>query len=409
MNSQYFNLPLTGSTLSVGTPYSQALLVAGGGNSYTFTPVTPLPPGLSIDFNTGVVSGTPTQSGSVFPQILITDATDANVKITATFNFAVTGPPAVVTLPATNVGSAGTPFSATLNGTVNPGGFPTTGFYEWGTTVAYGNTTSVRDFGSGLNSSNHTVGLTGLSCVAGTVFHYRLTATNSVGTRTGVDQTFTCSPQAFTNNADNIGAFTARLNGVVNPNGLATQGWYQWGLTSAYTNFTPFQSVGAGTNFVSINGGTLTGLACNTTYHFRAVASNANGTRSAPTRRSRRCPARRKRSRACRRHRPDQRDTARSGIQTAVTTTGHFQWGASTGYGNIDTRINRWDAGFTHATMAAVPDLGADVRHHLSRPRRGYQLVRPLERVRPGVHDRAVRRHADQGDGIRHEAMGSPT
>jgi len=354
LNNFYFNLPLTGTAIPAGALYSQPLLVAGGSNGYTFTAVTPLAAGLSIDLNTGVISGTPTLGGRVGSQILITDAADSNIKFTAFINVTVSGPPTVVTLPATIV----TNTSAVLNGSVNPGGVATTGFYEWGTTIAYGNTTSVRDFGSGFNSLPHTVGINGLTCLAGSVYHFRIRATNSQGTSLGADQTFTCSPQAFTNNADNIGAFTAELTGSANPNGLATTGQYQWGLTTAYGNVTPVKSLGAGTSFQFIDGGILTGLTCNTTYHFRATATNANGTSNGNDVTFQTLPC---------------TPQTFTGIVAAVGKTGatllgavnpngqltnaHFQWGATTGYGN-NTPDQAMGSGFDLAPIATVPISG---------------------------------------------------
>ena len=142
LSNSYFTLPLAGTTLAVGTPYTQPLLVFGGSNTYTFQAFTALPAGLSIDTNTGVISGTPTTGGNLTTQIRISEG--GIVKFTAFIQFNVTGPPTVVTLPATNV----TNTSARLNGTVNPAGFATTGNFEWGTTTAYGNTTSTVNFGS---------------------------------------------------------------------------------------------------------------------------------------------------------------------------------------------------------------------------------------------------------------------
>ena len=272
ISNSIFTLPLVGTTLAVGTPYTQPLLVFGGSNTYTFQAFNALPAGLSIDTNTGVISGTPTTGGNLTTQIRISEG--GIVKLTVNIQFNVTGPPTVVTLPATDV----TNTNATLRGTVSPAGFTTTARFEWGTTTAYGNLTPALNLGSGFRTENISANLSGLTCVAGTVFHYRATATSSAGTSVGADLVFTCAPQVNTFNPFDITAFGATLNGSVNPNGLATTAQYQWGLTNAYGNVTPLQSVGAGKSFEFINGGTLTGLQCSTTYHFRATATNANGT-----------------------------------------------------------------------------------------------------------------------------------
>ena len=69
----------------------------------------------------------------------------------------------------------------------------------------------------------------------------------------------------------------ATLNGSVNPGGLVTTAQFQYGLTTGYG------SVGAvtlspnnGTSAQSVNAA-LTGLAPNTTYHYRLSATNAGG------------------------------------------------------------------------------------------------------------------------------------
>ena len=76
----------------------------------------------------------------------------------------------------------------TLTGTVNPEGGATTYQFQWGTSASYGNTTPVTSAGSG--SSPVTVNATVTGLTPGTLYHYRLTATNSGGTTNGADQTF---------------------------------------------------------------------------------------------------------------------------------------------------------------------------------------------------------------------------
>ncbi|MBZ5535027.1 MAG: hypothetical protein LAO31_03650 [Acidobacteriia bacterium] len=77
--------------------------------------------------------------------------------------------------------------------------------------------------------------------------------------------------------ASGVTSFSASLNASVNPSGLSTSANFQWGTTAAYGSATSSQSVGSGSSDISFTAG-LTGLAANTTYHYRAVASNSAGT-----------------------------------------------------------------------------------------------------------------------------------
>jgi hypothetical protein len=186
--------------------------------------------------------------------------------------------PTVTTSTATGVGQSG----ATLNGTVNPNGFPTTGNFVWGTTTAYGQSTGTQAMGSGNTAVALTTGiLTGLAC--NTTYHYRAVGTNAAGTANGSDGNFTTSacplpPTVSTGVATSITQTTATLNGTANPNGSVTSALFQWGPTTTYGSSTPGQALGSGSSPVSVGGGAITGLLCNTTYNFRVTASSSAGT-----------------------------------------------------------------------------------------------------------------------------------
>ena len=94
-------------------------------------------------------------------------------------------PPTVTTSPASSISSS----LATLNGSLNPGGLSTMAKFLYGTTTNYGSVTNVSGAFSGTNTTNVSVGLTGLS--AGTTYHYALVATNSGGSVQGADLSFT--------------------------------------------------------------------------------------------------------------------------------------------------------------------------------------------------------------------------
>jgi hypothetical protein len=86
--------------------------------------------------------------------------------------------------------------SVDLNAEINPNGFDTTYRFEWGTSTSYANSVPVpdEDIGSATNDLPVSQHLSGLS--AGTVYHWRVVATNAIGTRTGEDHTFVYEPNA---------------------------------------------------------------------------------------------------------------------------------------------------------------------------------------------------------------------
>lgn len=82
--------------------------------------------------------------------------------------------------------------SATLYGTVNPVGLPTTYHFEYGTTTSYGSRVPLEtEAPAGSLRIPREVSrlVTGLQ--PGTTYHYRLVAENAAGTTAGTDRTFT--------------------------------------------------------------------------------------------------------------------------------------------------------------------------------------------------------------------------
>jgi hypothetical protein len=83
--------------------------------------------------------------------------------------------------------------AALLAGTVNPNGASTTYHFEYGRTTKYGKSTAGKSAGSGNSQVVAGVRIRGLA--PGVTYHYRLVGTNSAGTTTGADRTFTTSPR----------------------------------------------------------------------------------------------------------------------------------------------------------------------------------------------------------------------
>jgi Trypsin-like peptidase domain len=132
------------------------------------------------------------------------------------------------------------------------------------------------DVGNALRRS--VAGLT-----ASTTYYYRVRAYNGYGTsgNSNVINVTTLSPTgppvAITNPATSITSSSARLNGTVDPHGLSTTVYFQYGRTTGYGSRTANQTK-TGNNYQNVFAN-ISGLSAGTAYHFRIVASNIRGTR----------------------------------------------------------------------------------------------------------------------------------
>jgi hypothetical protein len=84
-------------------------------------------------------------------------------------------------------------------------------------------------------------------------------------------------PSVTTGAASGLSPDAATVAGSLNPNGLVTTWYFQYGKTKNYGARTTAQDAGSGTKRVRVSA-TLTGLANKTTYHYRLVATNSRGT-----------------------------------------------------------------------------------------------------------------------------------
>ena len=188
---------------------------------------------------------------------------------------AAAGLAAAASSPSVTTGAASsiTTSSAVLNGTVNPNGAATTAHFEWGLTTSYGVTGGNLSAGSGTKPVP--VHFTAAQLLPGTVYHYRLDATNRFGEAFGVDRTLTTTgnppPDAATGPATSVGQSTVTLTGVINPHGEATSWAFQLGLDTTYGYETFGGTIPAGNSAVTVSE-QLRGLEPGTTFHYRIVA-----------------------------------------------------------------------------------------------------------------------------------------
>lgn len=87
------------------------------------------------------------------------------------------------------------------------------------------------------------------------------------------------APAATTGGASNVTSGGARLAATVDPNGQATSYYFEYGTTRRYGSRTLDAAAGSGANARKVTAD-VGGLAANTTYHYRVVASNPSGVTS---------------------------------------------------------------------------------------------------------------------------------
>ena len=112
------------------------------------------------------------------------NGTSGNSNVVHVTTLSPTGPPAVMTNPATLIMS----HSAKLNGAVDPHGLSTTVYFQYGRTISYGSRTP-NQIKTGNTYQNVSANIAGLT--AHTTYHFRIVGTNTAGTRYGGDRTFT--------------------------------------------------------------------------------------------------------------------------------------------------------------------------------------------------------------------------
>jgi hypothetical protein len=115
---------------------------------------------------------------------LIVCLTVAALAATSALAGAASAAPSASTGGANNL----SPQGATINGTVNPRGAPTSYYFQFGTTRSYGNRTPTGDAGAGRSGVKVVGTLIGLT--PNTTYHYRLVAFSPAGTTNGSDRSF---------------------------------------------------------------------------------------------------------------------------------------------------------------------------------------------------------------------------
>ena len=318
----------------------------------------------------GMISQLATPTANSQPQG-ITTGPNGNVWFTELANGGKIGTltvaPSVGAASASNVAER----EATLAAPVGANSQATEYVFQYGPTSGYGSQTSSASAGSGAAASVVSATATGLS--PSTSYHFRAVATNASGTTYGPDQTFTtgAAPTANTLAATGTTLMGATLRGEIDPLGAATTYHFDWGTSTAYGSQAPVldASVGSDSSEHSVEQ-RLEGLAPDTSYHFRVVASNcggcAEGTTYGPDATFTTAPA------------PSAISEAAIAVgQSTATLTGkvdpegaattyHFDWGTSAAYGQqvpaADGLVG--SDSVQHAIAQALTGLTPDTTYH---------------------------------------------
>ena len=283
----------------------------------------------------------------------------AVLALTVLAGSALAAAPSATTGPTTAVGST----TATVTGSVDPGGQATTWDVEYGTSTSYGSKTASKSTGSGTAAVDVSAALTGLK--AGTTYHYRVVATNGAGTSRGTDAVFTTTvpPDVTTGTASGITASAATLNGTVDPNSRDTTFYFEYGTSTSYGTKTSAKSAGSATT-ARAESAAVSGLQTGRVYHFRIVASSDAGTTTGKdsTFTTSSAPA-------------VVTDDASSVTPTSATlrgsvspnglsTTRWFEYGTTTGYGSKTSSVSAGSGAGATSVSAAVKNLKAATTYH---------------------------------------------
>jgi hypothetical protein len=196
-------------------------------------------------------------------------------------------PPEAAIAPATDIGAR----SARLNGAVTPPGNGQRARYRFEYSVDGANWTPAPatdiDVGRGGDPVVVHQDVTGLR--PGTAYQVRLVAStgalpSTVDTSSQVAfTTDDAPPLVIDSNAVAVGTTTAGLEARIDPGNVTTSYHFEWGETDSYGRRTPSVDATISGDVQEVRQ-SLSGLAPDTTYHFRVVAFNATGPVEGPDR-----------------------------------------------------------------------------------------------------------------------------
>jgi uncharacterized repeat protein (TIGR01451 family) len=185
------------STFQYATPPAGAVNLTppvGSAGVVTANFVNPLPAGAVGSFTVTVNLDSAT---------LGTTVVFRNYQISSSQETPLLGPPISTAVPILPTASTSTvtdltATTATLSGSVNPGGGAATAYFQYGTTTSYGSSSASTNLAATSTPLAVTSLISGLT--SSTTYHCRLVAVNTSGTATGPDQTFTtgAGPVSFT-------------------------------------------------------------------------------------------------------------------------------------------------------------------------------------------------------------------
>jgi hypothetical protein len=188
--SAYFEY---GTSTSYGTKTAAKSVGSGTGSTGVAIAVTGLAPGVTY-------------------HVRIVGSNASGTTAGADVAFSTTGAPAVQTGSATGATASG----ATLTGAIDSRGHSTTWYFQYGRTAGYGLQTRSQSQSSTSGSRPVSAAIAGLA--AGATYHYRLVASNSIGTTVGADMSFrTAGPDVslVTSSRTVVAGRAVRLSGRV--------------------------------------------------------------------------------------------------------------------------------------------------------------------------------------------------
>jgi hypothetical protein len=213
-------------------------------------------------------------------RIVATNASGTSQGVDKTFT--TVGAPTVTGLGAGAVGSAGE--EMTFKAVVDPNGQSTTYQFEYGLSKeSLTNVVPVPAGSAGSGYEGVIVDYVAKGLTPGTTYFLRISATNASGKVTSSVVTFMSSyePGIQGVSATEISRTGVSLNATIEPHEYATTYYFEYGTTTSYGTKTTSKEIAAEVASKAVSE-SIAGLKENTLYHYRVVATNAEGTHAGP-------------------------------------------------------------------------------------------------------------------------------